>query len=396
MPKDSSHRKLDIESLNDRIDHTAEIVGGHPKANPRSEKRDKTIVRLFPWFLVACIIISLTLIIHNRDYTSAWKIIDDICYGFVIGFTAIGIWSIAYLDSGPFPLWFLAGFVMMTGAIMWFYVTGAGSMLILRGASSLKPFIPGDVEDVTLFIDLLLSIFLLLLSSIGVLTTISAMLRKFMPGVLLSIEKSAKKGERGKAADFFMVPGIIDVESVEMEPTVDSHVFDLRSFLELSINVFSLGMVICSILFLNPIVLESVPKYSAIRIMILLSVFLPSLVIPWQSVRSTGAKVLSSAPRPYYLWTGAKTRLFTGSATLGVFFLLFIISVYLGNDVGNILGYYVQYIIPLAAISVLAGLLYANCIAKNLRDSICLRFEKKKTDFEASQSDRSLNPVIYG
>ncbi len=384
MPKDSSRRKLDLESINDRIDHTAEIVGGRPRTNPRSEKRDITIVKIFKGFLVACVLISLALIIHNEDYYSAWKIIDDICYGFVLGFTFLGIWSIAYLDRGPFPFWFLTGFIMMTGAIMWFYVTGAGSMLILGGASSLKPFIPGDVGDITLFIDLLLSIFLLLFSSIGVLTTISAMLRKFMPGVLLSIEKCAHKGERGKAADFFMVPDIIDVESVEMEPQIDDHIFDLKSFIELSVNVFTLGMVICSILFLNPIVLDSVPKYSTIRIMMLLSIFLPSLIIPWQSVRSTGAKAISSAPRPYYLWTGARRRLFTGSAMLGVFFLLFIISVYFGNDIGNIIGYYVQYIVPLASISILAGLLYANCISRNLRDSICFRFESKKSAFEES------------
>ena len=106
MPKDSSRRKLDIESLNEKMDRTAEMVRGHPKVNPRSEKRDTTIVRIFPWFLAACILISAALIIRNGDYLSPWNIVDDICYGFVLAFAGLGIWSLLYMDSGPFPMWF--------------------------------------------------------------------------------------------------------------------------------------------------------------------------------------------------------------------------------------------------------------------------------------------------
>ena len=63
------------------------------------------------------------------------------------------------------------------------------------------------------------------------------------------------------------------------------------------------------------------------------------------------------------------------------------ISVYYGNDIANIAGYYVQYVVPLAAISALAGLLYANCISRNLRDSICFRFDEKKKAFLGSQGE---------
>ncbi|MBR6204987.1 MAG: hypothetical protein IKQ60_08125 [Candidatus Methanomethylophilaceae archaeon] len=377
MPRDAVLKKVDIESINDKLDHAATVFGGASRINPRSEDRDRAIVRAFPWFVACCVVVSALLVISRGDFLP-WKILDDICIVFVTAFALLGTWALYRLDSGPFPLWFLVGFVIFAGAVMWFYVTGAGAMVLLRGASSLKPFIPGDVDEIVLFSDMLLTILVLLLSSVGVLTTISAMIRKYLPGAILSIERSAAEGERGPAASFFMVPDVLDVKEVEMDPVPDSHVFDLRSFIELTVYAFSMGVMVCSALFLNPIVLDAVPQYNTIRIMVLLSVFLPALVIPWQAVKSTGARVLSSAPRPYYLWTGAKKRLFTWYAMLGVFFLTFVISVYYGKSIETILGYYMQYLVPLGAIAVVSGLLYANCFARNLRDIVCYRFYSKR------------------
>ncbi len=393
MPRDAVLNKVDIESLNERIDHAATRIGGEAKVNPRSEERDKALVHAFPWFIAACAVMSVALIVMRGDF-SPLKIVDGICIVFVVGFAALGTWAMYRIDAGPFPLWFLVALVMVAGAVMWFYVTGAGAMVLLRGASSLKPFMPGDVEDTSLFIDMLLTILVLLMSSVGVLATVSAMIRKYLPGAILSIERSAATGVRGPAANFFMVPDIIDVKRVEMAPEKDEHVYDLSSHLELSIYVFSMGVMIGSVLFLNPIVLEAIPKYNVMRVMLLLSVFLPALVIPWQIVRSTGSRVISSAPRPYYLWTGAKKRLFTGYSMMGVLFLLFIISVYYGNSIEAIIGYYVQYLVPLGAISIVAGLLYANCFARNLRDSVCYRFVQKR-DRMLEESGERFDHVKY-
>ncbi|MBR6871844.1 MAG: hypothetical protein IKM91_09595, partial [Candidatus Methanomethylophilaceae archaeon] len=61
-----------------------------------------------------------------------------------------------------------------------------------------------------------------------------------------------------------------------------------------------------------------------------------------------------------------------------VFFLTFVISVYYGNTIETILGYYMQFLVPLATVSVVSGLLYANSFARNLRDSIFHRFYVKR------------------
>ncbi|MBE6520717.1 MAG: hypothetical protein E7Z68_06345 [Thermoplasmata archaeon] len=377
MPRDTVLKKVDIESINDRLDLAASRLGSGAKVNPRSEERDRKIVKAFPWFLAACIALSVIATVLRNDY-NLWSILDTICIAFVTQFALLGIWTVNKLDSGPFPFWLLGAFMMFSAMVMWFYVTGAGAMILLKGASSLNPFLPGDVDDATLFIDLLMTTFVFLFSTIGVLATTSAMIRKYLPRAILSIEEEALDGRRGAAANFFMVPDVLDVERVEMDPKPDGHVFDLDSMVQLSIYVFLLGIMICSTLFLNPIVLDLVPKYNVVRIMMLLSVFLPALVIPWQAMKSTGARVISSAPRAYYLWTGAKKRLFTGYAMLGVFFLTFVISVYYGNTIETILGYYMQFMMPLATVSVVSGLLYANSFARNLRDSICHRFYVKR------------------
>ncbi len=377
MAKDAVLKKVDLESINERLDLAATRIGEKPKLNPRSEERDKAIVHVFPWLVAGCLVVSLLYVILTNDYRP-WMILDKICLVFVLAFTLVGAWTLKRLDYGPFPLWMLAGFLIFTIAAMWFFVTGAGATVLLRGASSLKPFLPGDANDAILFADLMMTIMVLLLSTLGVLATTCAMIRKYLPDAILSIETDARRGERGAAAKFFMLPDVLDAERVEMDPTPDSHLFDLNSLTQLSIYVFTMGVMVCSALFLNPILLDTVPKYNIVRIMILLSVFLPALVIPWQAIKSTGARVITSAPRPFYLWTGAKKRLMTGYAMLGVFFLTFVISVYYGNSVGTILGYYVQYLVPLASISIASGLLYANCFAGNLRDSVCSRFDSKR------------------
>ena len=102
--------------------------------------------------------------------------------------------------------------------------------------------------------------------------------------------------------------------------------------------------------------------------------FLPALVIPWLSVKGTGARAVSVAPKPYYLWIGARKKLFLGFATLGLFFFSFLVSVYYGNSIGTILGYCADYAVPLAATSLVAGLLYADCFSKTLCRGICEDF----------------------
>ncbi len=342
-----------------------------PKKNPRSANRDRHAVRIFPWLVAACVVFTFLVAVIRGNY-ELWSFLNQTCAIFSAGFAVFGVWAVIRIDRGPFPMWVLAGVSAVSLTVIWLILTRHSTVMFLRGLTSLDEI--GPVKEWFLAVDLAVTILVISLATVGVLTIVSAMLKKYIPGVLRSVETD----KNGAASKFFMVPDIIDVEEVRLEPIIDDRIFDSRSFLWLFGYTFALGVMICSMLFLNPIILETVPDYIIMRLMILLSLFLPAMVIPWLAVRSAGAKVISSAPRPFYLWVGARKRLFTGFAALGLFFFSFLVSIYYGNSVETIAGYYLIYLVPLAAVSLISGVFYANCFSADLRDAICRRFEEKK------------------
>ena len=348
-----------------------------PLQGPMSENdaaTDRRIVRAFPWILAVCVASTVALAILWNKF-EFWAFMNQTCVVFALAFAALGVWASARMEKGPLPIRLLAGIMVVAVAVAWIFVTGSDSVLFLKGLESLKDMGEGYHDGWLLAADLAVTLFVMLAAPIGVLATLSAMLRKYMPGVLLSVETGNGKGKNA-AARFFMVPKIIDADRVELVPEEDS---GLGSFLWLTGYSFGLGVLVCSMLFLNPVILETVPDYSITRMMIVLSIFLPAMVVPWLSVKETGARVVSGAPRPYYLWLGARQKLFTGFAALGLFFFSFLVSVYYGNTVETILGYYSDCLVPLAAVSLVSGLSYANCYSKSLRDGICEEFDRRKT-----------------
>ncbi len=353
------------------LDGATSPYGGEA-ANLRSMKRDSTVTRIFPYLVVACVAFTLILTVVRGSF-EFWGFLNQLCVVFALAFALVGTWASMYMDKGPFPMWILVGIIVVTLIMAWAYIAGADTVLFLKGLDSYKSMEPGTYTKTFRMADMLFTLFVMLMAPIGVLTTVSAMLRKYIPGVLLSVETGNAKG-KNPAAKFFMVPDIIDINRVELVPEKGSYSIDLESLTWLTGYTFGLGVLVCSMLFLNPVVLETVPEHLIIRVMIILSLFLPAMVIPWLSVKSVGARVISGAPRPYYLWIGARRRLFTGFATLGLFFFSLLIAVYYGNDVETILRYYVRYLVPLAAISLVTGMFYANCFSRNLRDAICQEY----------------------
>jgi len=330
--------------------------------------------------VIATVVLTLV-----RGRFEFWGFLSQLCVIFAMAFALIGIWASFYMDKGPFPMWLMVGIAVSALAMAWLFITGSDEVLFLRGLDSLSGTVTTSYSDAFRIADLLFTLFIMLMAPIGILTTICAMLAKYMPGVLLSVETGNKKG-KNPAAKFFKVPDIIDVDRVELVPEEDNHEVDYRSFLWLTVYTFALGVLVCSMLFLNPMMLETVPKGLIVRLMIVLSLFLPAMVIPWLCIKSTGARVISRAPRPYYLWIGARKQLFTCFATLGLFFFSFLISIYYGNTIEAIAEYYIEYLVPLAAISLATGMFYSNCFSRSLRDNICHDFYTRKLGVKDGES----------
>ncbi len=159
---------------------------------------------------------------------------------------------------------------------------------------------------------------------------------------------------------------------------------DFRTGLSITAYLFILGLFISSYLFLNPYFLDVMTWQTMLAVMLMLSMFTPALILPWQIFRTIGAKVESSAPRDYYLWIGARSKLFTTFAALGAIMMMFLISVYFGNDIATNLETYLDFLIPLLATSVMYGSLYANNFERADRDAICERFAEKGVGSRAS------------
>ena len=119
-----------------------------------------------------------------------------------------------------------------------------------------------------------------------------------------------------------------------------------------------------------------------LAVTMMLSMFTPALIIPWMIVRSVGAKARSDAPRDYYLWKGARSRLFSTFVALGVFMMMFVLSVYLGNSVTEIIRSYLSFLVPLLATSVVYAAIYVNNFDTNVCESICEKFEEGKESRE--------------
>ena len=120
---------------------------------------------------------------------------------------------------------------------------------------------------------------------------------------------------------------------------------------------------------------------AVIVVVTVLAMFVPVLVVPWQLVEDLGAKVRSDAPRDYYLYVGAKKRLFSTFAALGVFMMMFVLSLYFGNDVLDILKNYLYYLIPLVFTSAMYAFIYSNNFHEAMKLTIQARFEDYKGSY---------------
>lgn len=376
-------RPVKTERMEDALDRTSrrldKVVGsrGRRDGEPIIRSGDQRLVRGFPYFVVLVVIIWLAAVVYLEAYTLA-DMINLVCLSFTFCFALLGVPCALMMPRGAFSGWFVLLYALALTSVLWVcsqmmdnfsFAVAIDDMLNAVGLD-----FPGLWGE---FIGFLGTLAVVLFTSIGVTSVISAYMRTYIPGVFASMNRHAREGVRGKAERFFMVPEIIDVEEVVLDDSTE-HLFDLRRSVSISVYLFVLGLLVSSYLFVNPYFLEVMSWKTMLSITLMLSMFTPALILPWQIVRCVGARVRSSAPRDYYLWEGAKHRLFTTFTAMGAFMMMFLLSVYLGNDVVRIIQNYLAFLIPLLMTSMMYGFVYANNFENEDREAICEGFEEAR------------------
>lgn len=389
-----------VESASDVVDQAA-LRRTRPS---KEEVRDigGSITRGFPYFVGACLVIWLIALLFMDTYTVP-KAIELLCLSFTFCFALLGMYCSVFMPRGIFPFWCVSAYALILTVILWLFNYYTGDNYYAIAISDILSAIGIDLSDAAgTVIGFLGTFAVMLFTSIGVTTVISAQLRKYIPSVLAMMNIHAKEGIRAKAEWFFMIPDIVDVQEVVLELPETRHVYDFRRAVSISTYLFMLGLLVSSYLFVNPYFLEVMSWKTMLAITLMLSMFTPALILPWQIFRSIGAKAKTEAHRDYYLWLGAKNRLFTTFTAMGVFMMMFLLSVYLGNDALSIIKNYIMFLVPLLLTSVMYGGLYCNNFERIDRESISDEFEKYRRgdrspiDWESSKGGKRLLTTALG
>ena len=368
-----------IEAIDKRINKAAEAMPPEKRHSlSYSEHRDAKIAKYFPLFVVGCVAIWIILVVMMQSYTLQ-GIIKILCFTFIVGFTIIGVPLFAFMNAGLFPKWVLAIHSMLLS-----------SLVVLFGHFTAHEYINqvfgGVFEDMgidlsgwvlTVVVWAVLTA-IILFSTTGVIYVVVVYLKKFFPGVFLKLYIHSKQGVRAGAEKFFAIPDIIDVKDVIIDPIIDRRRFNTRVALKLGFYTILAGVLASSYLFLNPVFLETMSTADMVGIMIMLSIFIPTLIVPWQIVADLNARVVSDAPRDYYLWNGAKKTLMGFFLALGVFLTMFLIALSYGYSMESMLVNYGYLLVPLICVSQMYSLIYANNYVEDLKEYIAEAFQRAK------------------
>ncbi|MDR0309502.1 MAG: hypothetical protein LBH88_01920 [Candidatus Methanoplasma sp.] len=336
----------------------------------KHDRLDRLITQIFPYFVVACVIICAALILYLDNY-SFTGMLFGICLGFALGFTVLGLACVFLSDRGVISGKYVVPVVLVIPAL-------AGVILYLMGADTeLNRFIidyfnvfGSNTELASLLISIYSISLMIFFVAYGVVSVIVGYFRTYFYRVLRALEYPAEKRRSRIPGWLFQIPDIIDIQSVEFEPDTDDGRFNTKLFRDTAFSLFVLGIVICSYFFINPLFLQIVPFSDMILIGMLLSLFISPLVIPWSIVRSIGAKITSAAPRDFYLWKGMRGRLYQGFFTITFFMMLLTLSLYLGMDFSRIAQTYLGYVAFMALISIITSFVYVNTYYKGFKNGI--------------------------
>jgi len=367
-------RSKTLDTIGNRFDKAAQKHEDKGEHKQRIVNGEEPLLKVFPYYAAACAIIAVAISIPsglNMDV-----LLENICYIFIFGFMVLGIHCSFMMPGGIFSRLAMLSMALLIAFLLAMYgsflnanVFLATILMVLEQAGIIVP------ESVSHFVAFLIGLVVLHYVPIGVCTVVSAYLRKFIPRLLGRIRLDAKNKKRGAVENFFMIPTIIDVKDVTVEPPEKNRIFDTETALQVTFYNVLMCMFIASYFFLSPFFIDMMTWQEMVVLMIILAMFIPVFTLIWQEIRLTGAKIHSDAPRPYELWEGAKFRLFSTFAALGIFMTMVFVAAYFGYSVWDMMKNYLFYLLPTALISFYYGVLFANTFAERDANEIKQAFD---------------------
>ncbi|MCQ2070727.1 MAG: hypothetical protein MJZ68_06325, partial [archaeon] len=302
----------------------------------------------------------------------------SLCCSYAVGFTALGLVAYFHTD-GHYLNKHLVTAAILLGSVALAYVLWLGYT-----GENTDMLVPGFFMEITRFdfddimYDTFAGVILLAMGTYfachGVLAVVVAYFRKNYHRIFLSLKREGSSRLKNSAYKLFQVPYIIDVKEIILHPT-DIGKFNFTMFRNILLYEVVAGLVIASYLLLNPVMLGEIGTSEMMIILMLISLFVCTLVIPVSIVKALGVEAGSDAPRPYVLWKGMKDRIFHGSFYIALFLTLLWVSLYVGVDSTRVTNSYLGYIFFMVLMSCMVTFVYTNSFYIGFRNGIIRNFE---------------------
>ncbi|HKM14127.1 MAG TPA: hypothetical protein VJY42_04355 [Candidatus Methanomethylophilaceae archaeon] len=357
---------------------------------------DAFIVRFFPMIIVYCLALVL-LFLYYSSSSAPYDIMYNICLGFALGFVTFGIVCLAYVGKPVIksryvmPFLLLAPIILSTCLVYCYGLDFTPNIFI----SQFYLFaIDGEVTFWTVIIGMYIIELTIISVAAAVSSVISAYFRTYFSRLLLGPMDKKPNSKIKKIADWlFVIPDIIDVEDVVLEPEEDNGRFNTSVFKQIFVDMFVMGLAICSFLFLSPYFVNEMPIEKMLMTAVLLSLFISALVVPWHIIKSVGAKAKSQAPRDFYFWRGMKGRLTSSVIVISFFVLLFLMLTYLRMDLAKVFIIYASYFLFMGVISSMYSFVYVNSFYYRFKKGQIESFNKEKEKMLARQENTPSKPL---
>ena len=359
----------------------------HWDAETRQDKLDRFIFRVFPASVIIFALITVILFFTAwGNHTSFGHFLYSACVSYTALFIILGIPAFILSEHNVIKSRYTAA-VLFLGAVvlglLFWFLLGPETNGLNRFISGFYWFISRSGLEITLYSTVLGVVVLMVvcvLVSYGVLAVLVAYFRENYHRILLSLEKNDDSKLCRTSRKYFLIPSIIDVTEVTLDPEVDDDVFQKNVFWRMLAYEIVAGLIIASYLFLNPVFLQTINYGEMMVIIMLLSLFISTLVVPVSILRSLGAAAHSAGNRPYPLWQGMKNKLFHPAFYVGLFLTLMWISLYTQMDGLRIVTHYVGYLIFMGMLGVIVSFTYVNVFYVPFKNGIIRNFYQKKKD----------------
>lgn len=342
-------------------------------------RRDLRIIRVLPYLVLSCISAGLLNIAFRVQDKTFGSVLLGMCEPFVGGFMLLGVYSLVHAAKGtvrsPVP-----SIIFAVGPI----IVAAFSFFL--GLTVIPDVFGSDLFRRTddLFADILLcsgKLYVIMVLSIfvvyGVVSVVSSYFRQYIHRVYRFVGRLRNDGTDERRGRFtlrlFDVPEIIDIRGVELEHADRGRAFPMEDFVSMTVSIFTLGLTVCSYIFLNPMFMKEMTIYETMMIGIIISFFVPVLVMPWYIIRETGAKVKSQA-RDLYLWKGMRKRLYQSFSAFMLILFLILLTLYLGADVLRVTYTYIGYTAFMVFLSMTYSYVFFNNYNIGVKETILRKF----------------------